>query len=110
MTSDYARFYSKGYNAGRRRALRFMDTILAEAKRLRERAQRAEAAQGLGSCQNCAHWARNEGCYWGHCLQPRSRTVETPWFREDRASSIVTQENFGCVLFVDRSGNREGGQ
>lgn len=104
MTTDYQRGYTKGYNTGsntgarklvesRERHLRELDDAIA-------RAEQAERAQGLGQCQNCRLWRRNESCKWGFCAA-EGHGVWTNranvWIRSDQP--ITTSESFGCVLW-----------
>lgn len=76
-TADYKLGYSRGYAAGTR------DKWDAEARRQRDlslvaqRAERAEAAAGIGHCDGCTHWDRPEGCAWGYCNA--SRQPGSPW-------------------------------
>ena len=103
--SDYGRAYSKGYAAGQKRGYRFMHRLLAEAKRLRERAEHSERNQGLGQCQNCRYWEREDECKWGYCKPPKHE-LEAPWFvlaETQHGELITTHENFGCVLFYTKN-------
>lgn len=110
MSIDYKRGYSKGYAAGLRRGNRFVRRLLAEAKRLRERAEHSEHQRGLGCCRDCRAWQRNHECHWGYCSPPE-RVIEEPWFglaESQNGEEITTHENFGCVRFELPPEDQEG--
>lgn len=107
-TSDYRRGYQKGASTGKRYAERIRMEYHDRAQRAAERAERAETKQGIGHCENCAHWRKGdrprrgwESCAWGICDVPRS--AGTPWgtWANDHMSDgkIATTPRFGCVLF-----------
>lgn len=110
-SDDYKRGYSKGYVAGCHRA----DKAIARARELEAdaiaRANRAEAGQGLGRCEDCAHWVREPQTAWGHCKPPESRYDAEHglaiWFGNTTAWGeripIATSAGFGCVLFRART-------
>lgn len=112
-TTAEKRAYARGYNAGTkiREASREADRQVMTS--LIERAQRAEAAAGLGCCANCQHWQRESvRTKWGEC---HSRNLKGnkpwpwPWFRLDvdmptkQLPLPFTSEDFGCVLFMSRN-------
>lgn len=102
MTDDYKRGYGKGYQTGKRSADVAIAAARVEADESVARAERAEAAQGLGKCSDCKHWTREPGCMWGTCVVPQSRyhNREPLWFANN--PTIATSCAFGCVLWAKR--------
>jgi len=108
---EEANAYSRGYAAGKRSADASNASERARADDAAQRAERAEKLQGIGHCEDCAHWNRGdrprhgwEGCAWGTCSAPRA--AGTPWgtwcavdaSQRDNLK-ITTTPRFGCVLF-----------
>jgi hypothetical protein len=112
QSDDYKRGYSKGYTAGCRRSDPEIAKALEMADHAAKRAERAEKAQGVGHCEDCAYWHQGdkprhgwESCAWGICRAPRA--AGTPWgtwssvdtYRRERMD-IQTTPRFGCVVFM----------
>jgi hypothetical protein len=103
QTTEYKRGYANGYNAGRKRAYRYLDRIVAIARELRERAERAEIGLGFGTCSDCQHWKRHhDKAKWGPCAMGKMGVDwERPWANAE-GKGIDTSEAFGCVRFQHR--------
>lgn len=117
MKSEYKRGYSAGYVAGCRRSDREKERERERADRAAHRAERAETQQGIGHCEECAHWMRGdkpssnwESCAWGICTAPRA--AGTPWgtYACADGDKIQTAPRFGCVLFQSIRAAGEDGQ
>lgn len=78
-TDDYKRGYSKGYTTGTTRSDKRLADMHDQQKRLAERVERAEKQQGLGHCEDCAHWTKGcDTCAWGYCNAAALRHAGTP--------------------------------
>lgn len=108
VTPDYKRGYSKGYNTGRGDTSKIEMRHWEECQAVAERAERAEAAAGLGHCDECRHWERAcPVCAWGYCNA--SKQAGSPWGCWAQGPSIgdgrdlgriSTTPKFGCVMFA----------
>lgn len=98
MSADYQRGYQRG-QASMRGSI---DEHRRAAEEANERARRAEAGI-VGHCQQCARWARNEGCRWGYCNPPKSITLANENWWGEPGQKVCTQENFGCVRFIQQT-------
>lgn len=116
QSSDYKRGYSKGYSTG---SLRGDKRAVAEhenSKQVAERAERAEKAQGLGHCEDCANWQRAcDNCAWGYCnAKTGAGTPWGTWIRAEDSNGadgrVTTAMRFGCVLFKQREPQNDEGQ
>lgn len=116
MSSDYKRGYGKGYNTGRGEQSVIERRHQAELLAVAQRAERAEAAAGIGHCENCRHWKKRSPSHaWGDCTAPRAPgTPYGTWIQgEDpdtrRIALVSTSPRFGCVLFVQHDGGTSSG-
>lgn len=117
QTPEYKRGYSNGYQKGRGDQLKIEQRHQAELSAVAQRAERAEAASGIGHCENCQHWVKLQPSYsWGNCMA--TKAAGTPygcWAQVNEQSThrvvqISTSPQFGCVLFVAKANSsRDGG-
>lgn len=109
QSADYKRGYGSGYNTGRGDQSKIEQRHQAELLAVAQRAERAEAAGGIGHCEDCAHWRRPKPEYaWGNCLaQKAPGTPYGCWAQAEEAGTyknvmVSTSPRFGCVLFLRR--------
>lgn len=117
QSPDYMRGYQAGRNARDRTAFARAESARKDALAVAQRAERAEAAAGIGHCDGCAHWTRPDGCSWGFC--EASRIPGSPWGcwaqgprvqigdHHDQGR-ISTTPKFGCVMFMAKTGRAHG--
>jgi hypothetical protein len=103
MNLSETRAYNRGYGAGARNAEKKVLRAHHALLEMQERAERAEASLGLGRCDACCHWKREQHaaneCRWGWCtLSEQNVGVDWPW-RGTPNQKIATKENFGCIRF-----------
>lgn len=110
QTPEYKRGYANGYNARNRGKWAIEQQHHAETLAVAQRAERAEAAAGIGHCEDCQHWSRPAPtCAWGNCMA--GKAPGTPfgcWAQAEetgthRVVQISTSPRFGCVLFLGRA-------
>jgi hypothetical protein len=96
--------YNRGYNRG----VASVNPKLAEyrnaVEQASERARRAEAGV-CGPCRLCARWTRGSPGHphWGYCDFPKVVGIgdDNWWGQPDH--KVCTQENFGCVRFLQQT-------
>lgn len=79
--------------------------------RIKARAERAEAAQGLGKCVDC-HFYVGETGHWGYCNFMKAAdsypTWPRPWIHLTQALGryptwkMAVSKDFGCVLHAKK--------
>ena len=94
--------YSLGYNRGKASVNGQLDRYRKAVDEATERAIRAEAGI-CGPCQKCARWRRQDACHWGYCEFPKVIGIEDSNWWGEPDHKVCTQENFGCVRFLQQT-------
>lgn len=108
--STPAAAYQRGRNAALAKLFGLREAYNKAFATIRERAERAEAAQGLGKCADCKFFDAHT-THWGFCNMEKAMANHpgwpTPWAQIQRPDwksepKLSVSNLFGCVLFSVR--------